>query len=61
MFLFQITSSKLFKEFQCLAVSGPTHDQQPVFQWSKTEWKRPLGQPDKFDFSPVIVSLGNEN
>ncbi|KAK3737518.1 hypothetical protein QZH41_010630 [Actinostola sp. cb2023] len=57
----QITSSELFKKFQCHAVSGPTHDQQPVFQWSKTEWKRPLGHPDKFDFSPVVVSWDSEN
>ncbi|EDO39917.1 predicted protein [Nematostella vectensis] len=57
----QITSFELFQKFQCIAVSGPTHDQQPAFQWSTSEWEKPLGHPDKFDFEPVKVSWDNKD
>ena len=46
------TSSPL----SCLAISGPTHDQQPVFQWSTSGFTPvPLGHPDKWDFPVVTV------
>ncbi|XP_048582385.1 putative phospholipase B-like 2 [Nematostella vectensis] len=57
----KITSFELFQKFQCIAVSGPTHDQQPAFQWSTSEWEKPLGHPDKFDFEPVKVSWDNKD
>ena len=43
-----------------LATSGPTHEQQPVFQWSTSGFHpTPLGHPDKWDFSPVWVKWNN--
>ena len=38
------------------AVCGPTHQQQPVFQWSTAGFgDKPMGQPDRFDFKPIVV------
>jgi len=35
-------------------IAGPTHSNQPVFQWSESQPKFPnqkhYGQPDRFDF-----------
>ena len=46
----------MFQAFTVYAVSGPTHDQQPVFNWTMSGWTRPLGHPDKWDFEPVMIS-----
>ncbi|KAK9970023.1 hypothetical protein ABG768_028162 [Culter alburnus] len=53
----KMTSFGLFQQFQLLAVSGPTWDQTPVFQWSKSPYSDLLhmGHPDRWDFSPVHV------
>ncbi|XP_068748317.1 putative phospholipase B-like 2 [Montipora capricornis] len=51
----KITNSEMIKSFECLAVSGPTHDQQPVFKWSTSGSDRPLGHPDVWDFEPLVV------
>ena len=53
---FQVTTFELFQAFTVYAVSGPTHDQQPVFNWTMSGWPRPLGHPDKWDFAPVMIS-----
>ena len=38
-------------EMKALAVNGPTHAQQPVFQWEQWDRRaRHLGQPESFDF-----------
>jgi hypothetical protein len=60
LFAFQITSYELFQDFTVYAVSGPTHDQQPVFNWTMSGWTRPLGHPDKWDFEPVMISWNGE-
>ncbi|XP_078362141.1 putative phospholipase B-like 2 [Oculina patagonica] len=52
----KVTNSEMVKTLQCMAVSGPTHDQQPVFKWSTSGWKRPMGHPDAWDFEPVTVT-----
>ncbi|XP_046840907.1 putative phospholipase B-like 2 [Xenia sp. Carnegie-2017] len=57
----KITSYELFKNFTVYAVSGPTYDQQPVFKWSTSGWKRPLGHPDKWDFDPVMITWGKSD
>ncbi|KAL9980614.1 hypothetical protein ACROYT_G009222 [Oculina patagonica] len=57
----KVTSSGLFNfknasfpytPLSCIAVSGPTYDQQPVFRWSTSGWKRPMGHPDGWNFKP---------
>jgi len=54
----KVTSSDLFNSaLSCIAVSGPTHDQQPVFKWSTSGWKRPMGHPDAWDFDPILVQF----
>lgn len=46
----------MVKELSCLATSGPTYSQQPVFQWSTSGFgNSPLGQPDRFEFTPVLI------
>lgn len=42
-----------------IAISGPTHDDQPVFDWTQADLsvqKTPhVGQPDRFDFDWVVM------
>ncbi len=55
----KVTSSSMAKTLSMIAVSGPTHDQQPVFQWSKSECDKQflhMGHPDIFNFDPVEVN-----
>ena len=52
----KVTTFELFQAFTVYAVSGPTHDQQPVFNWTASGWTRPLGHPDKWDFEPVMIT-----
>lgn len=54
----QVTSSALAKALRLLAVSGPTWDQLPPFQWSTSPFSGMLhmGQPDLWKFSPIEVS-----
>ena len=49
----KVTSSALFSSgLACLAISGPTYDQQPVFQFSTSLFANltHVGVPDRFDF-----------
>uniref|UniRef100_A0A8C6FRD0 Phospholipase B-like n=1 Tax=Moschus moschiferus TaxID=68415 RepID=A0A8C6FRD0_MOSMO len=54
----KVTSTALAKALRLLAVSGPTWDQLPPFQWSTSPFSGMLhmGQPDLWKFSPVEVS-----
>lgn len=54
----QVTSMALAKALRLVAVSGPTWDQVPPFQWSTSPFSGLLhmGQPDLWKFSPVKVS-----
>ena len=54
----KITSKKLFSMDMVVAVAGPTWDQQPVFKWSTSGGKRPLGHPDQFKFESVVFQGG---
>ncbi|KAI6660986.1 hypothetical protein LOD99_13709 [Oopsacas minuta] len=56
----KITSYKLFAKHQVVGVAGPTWDQQPVFKWSTSGYKRtrPLGHPDAFKFNSVVFKGG---
>ncbi|XP_052420567.1 putative phospholipase B-like 2 isoform X2 [Carassius gibelio] len=53
----KVTSAGLFSRLELLAVSGPTWDQVPVFQWSSSPYSSLLhmGHPDRWDFQPVHV------
>ncbi|XP_071504037.1 putative phospholipase B-like 2 [Diadema antillarum] len=53
----KVTTSSMVKELSMVAVCGPTTDQQPPFQWSKSDFNQTLhlGQPDLFDFKPITV------
>jgi len=54
----KVTSAALVKQLQFAAEAGPTHDQQPVFQWSSSpfaETERHRGQPDRWEFGTVNV------
>lgn len=50
---------KLTNEPLVAAINGPTHDDQPVFQWSGSKWESQvhLGQPDVFDFEYVNIDF----
>lgn len=54
------TSFAMAKKLSQFIVAGPTFDDQPPFQWSKTEWKRPLGHPDIFKFEPLLLDWSLE-
>lgn len=53
----KMTSFGLFQRLELLAVSGPTWDQTPVFQWSRSPYNDlpHMGHPDRWDFSTVHV------
>nr|XP_054749532.1 putative phospholipase B-like 2 isoform X2 [Lytechinus pictus] len=53
----KVTTNSMMKSLSMIAVCGPTHDQQPPFQWSKSEFNQTLhlGHPDLFDFKPIEV------
>lgn len=54
----QLTSYEMFREYGMVAVSGPTWDQVPPFQWSASPYKDLLhmGQPDVWRFKPIKVT-----
>lgn len=54
----QLTSSKMFRDYGMIAISGPTWDQVPPFQWSTSPYKDLLhmGHPDTWTFKPVKVT-----
>ncbi|XP_019646656.1 PREDICTED: putative phospholipase B-like 2 [Branchiostoma belcheri] len=54
----KMTSYSMYANYEMMAVSGPTHDQQPAFQWSTSDYDKQfyhLGHPDIFNFDPVHV------
>ncbi|XP_043861009.1 putative phospholipase B-like 2 [Dromiciops gliroides] len=53
----KVTSYELSKHFHLIAVSGPTWDQLPPFQWSSSPFDKVLhmGHPDLWKFSPIKV------
>lgn len=53
----QVTNVSLVRALGLLAVSGPTWDQLPPFQWSTSPFSGLLhmGQPDLWKFLPVEV------
>jgi hypothetical protein len=56
----KITSSSLMAAGQVLAISSPTYDQQPPFQWSSSPFGAVVphrGQPDVFDFPWVTFHV----
>ncbi|MGH0165024.1 UNVERIFIED_CONTAM: hypothetical protein FKN15_048196 [Acipenser sinensis] len=56
----KVTSFSLYRDYQLLAVSGPTWDQVPPFQWSRSPYSRLLhmGHPDTWAFPVVRVCWG---
>ena len=57
-----MTNSEMIGKMQMIAISGPTHDQQSVFDWTLQEntackGHNPLGHPKRFDFEPVLVDI----
>ncbi|CAL1540352.1 unnamed protein product [Lymnaea stagnalis] len=55
----KLTSAELFKSLSFLAISSPTYDDLPPFQWSKSDYQSMshLGHPDLWQF-PVITFNG---
>merc|ERR1719421_2765688 len=57
----KVTNRCLFRSLQCQAISGPTHDSQPVFKWKDgavdvmAGWPH-MGQPDVYDFDWVQMT-----
>lgn len=57
----KVTNKCLFHAFTCQAISGPTHTEQPIFQWNDGSkefypgWPH-LGLPSRWDFEFVQVT-----
>ncbi|KAK2850385.1 hypothetical protein Q7C36_009168 [Tachysurus vachellii] len=53
----KMTSFGLFRQYEMLAVSGPTWDQVPAFEWSTSPYSSLMhtGHPDRWDFPTVHV------
>lgn len=54
----QLTSYGMFRNYTMIAVSGPTWDQVPPFNWSTSPYDKLLhmGHPDSWTFKPVEVT-----
>ncbi|XP_015253869.1 PREDICTED: putative phospholipase B-like 2 [Cyprinodon variegatus] len=54
----KLTSYEMFREYGMLAVSGPTWDQVPPFQWSTSPYEDlvHMGHPDVWAFKPIKVT-----
>ncbi|XP_053727251.1 putative phospholipase B-like 2 [Synchiropus splendidus] len=54
----KLTSYGMFRQYEMLAVNGPTWDQLPPFQWSTSPYKDLLhmGHPDRWVFKPIRVT-----
>ncbi|KAK7477434.1 hypothetical protein BaRGS_00031336 [Batillaria attramentaria] len=54
----KLTSSKMFRSLSMVAVGGPTWDENPPFQWSKSDFVNlsHVGQPDLWKFSPFLFN-----
>ncbi|XP_041349261.1 putative phospholipase B-like 2 [Gigantopelta aegis] len=55
----KMTSHAAINWLQMEAVSGPTYDPLPPFQWSKHDNKRHFGHPDLFHFKPIYFNGTN--
>lgn len=52
----KLTTFDMEKQLQFVAVGGPTNDQVPSFQWSKTNFDvKHFGHPDLWNFDPIKV------
>ncbi|KAK5574496.1 hypothetical protein RB653_009749 [Dictyostelium firmibasis] len=52
----KVTSFSLVNQLLVIAQSGPTHDQEPPFQWSDANWSNiypSIGMPNLYDFGWV--------
>lgn len=54
----QMTSYGMFRDYGMIAVSGPTWDQVPPFQWSTSPYKdlMHMGHPDTWKFKPIKIT-----
>lgn len=47
----KITNLEMSKSQSCVGISGPTHQNQPIFRWSSSKGNDPKdGLPDLWDF-----------
>merc|ERR1719387_2121050 len=54
----KVTNKCLFKNLQCQASSGPTHDQQPVFRWRQEGTGEDLYPDWPHDGLPNVWNFG---
>lgn len=55
----KLTNREMFQNLEFVAVSGPTYDQQPPFDWTKADFSKDCphnGHPDVFKFNPVYFN-----
>ncbi|XP_030271663.1 putative phospholipase B-like 2 [Sparus aurata] len=54
----KMTSYGMYRDYGMVAVSGPTWDQVPPFQWSTSPYKdlMHMGHPDTWAFKPIKVN-----
>jgi len=57
----KITSKALVRLGRCQAQSGPSHDQQPPFEWNDADWPHTthIGQPKVWNFGWFEMPSGN--
>lgn len=52
----------MFTRLEFMAISGPTYDSLPAFQWSTADFEADChhyGHPDVFKFDPVLFTGTN--
>jgi hypothetical protein len=54
----KITSSSLFRSNTCYAISGPTHQSLPAFEWAGPWAEFPhLGMPEMFAYDYTVIEF----
>lgn len=55
----QLTNYDMYKNLEFIAISGPTYDELPAFQWSKADFAKDCphyGHPDVYKFDPIYFN-----
>ena len=53
----KMTTFDMKDKLEFVAIGGPTNDQLPSFQWSKTAFNvKHYGQPDLWNFDPIKLT-----
>ena len=54
--IYQVTNLEMFEKESCLAISGPSHQEQPAFNFDKSIESHPVGLPKVWNFDWIEIT-----